>query len=420
MKNSLLHTPEGVRDIYNQECAQKLTLQNKINKLLKLYGYYDIQTPTFEFFDIFNQERGSIASHEMYKFFDRDGNTLVLRPDITPSIARSAAKYFMDEDMPIRLCYMGNTYINTSSYQGLLKETTQIGCELIGDNSASADAEMVALVIHSLLKAGLKEFQVEVGQVDFFKGLVEESGLDEETELNLRNLLENKNYFGVEELLSNQPINQRQKEVFIKLSELFGSVDILARAKELTQSTKAIKAIERLEKVYEILKDYGLEKYISFELGMTGHYRYYTGIIFKAYTYGSGDHIVTGGRYDKLLVQFGKDAPAVGFAIVIDQLMLALSRQKIDIKINMVNTMILYDISAQTPAVKLAMHFRNTQMPVQLIRKSSRRTVEEYRTFALQSGLHNILYLTDTGEQIQFINADDGNIEEIALTEYMK
>ena len=108
MKNQLLHTPEGVRDIYNEECEKKLELQNRLHKALKRHGYHSIQTPTFEFFDILGKKVGTIPSSELYKFFDREGNTLVLRPDITPSIARSAAKYFMDEDMPIRLSYMGN------------------------------------------------------------------------------------------------------------------------------------------------------------------------------------------------------------------------------------------------------------------------------------------------------------------------
>ena len=117
MRNQLLHTPEGVRDIYNEECEQKLILQDRLQKVLNTYGYHPIQTPTFEFFDIFGKEIGTTPSKELYKFFDREGNTLVLRPDITPSIARSAAKYFMGEDMPIRLWYMGNTITNNSSYQ---------------------------------------------------------------------------------------------------------------------------------------------------------------------------------------------------------------------------------------------------------------------------------------------------------------
>ena len=117
MQRKLLHTPEGVRDIYNSECARKLILQENLHRLLKKYGYHAIETPTFEFFDIFSREIGTTPSKDLYKFFDREGNTLVLRPDITPSIARCAAKYYGDEEFPVRLCYMGNTFINNSSFR---------------------------------------------------------------------------------------------------------------------------------------------------------------------------------------------------------------------------------------------------------------------------------------------------------------
>lgn len=142
MRRQLLHTPEGVRDIYNGECEKKLKIQKELHRTLLQFGYHTIQTPTFEFFDVFNREIGTIPSKDLYKFFDREGNTLVLRPDITPSIARAAAMYFEEETMPIRLCYMGNIFINNSSYQGRLKESTQLGAELIGDNSIEADAEI--------------------------------------------------------------------------------------------------------------------------------------------------------------------------------------------------------------------------------------------------------------------------------------
>ena len=183
MKSQLLHTPEGVRDIYNEECEKKMQLQNELFGILKGYGYHPIQTPTFEFFDIFGKEIGTTPSKELYKFFDREGNTLVLRPDMTPSVARAAAKYFMDEDMPIRLCYMGNTFINNSSYQGRLKESTQLGAELIGDGTAEADAEILAMVVECLQKAGLKDFQISVGHAEFFRGLAAAAGIGETGEL---------------------------------------------------------------------------------------------------------------------------------------------------------------------------------------------------------------------------------------------
>ena len=146
MTDQMLHTPDGVRDIYNGECKQKLLLQERLHDVLRQYGYRDIQTPTFEFFNIFGKEIGTTPSKDLYKFFDKDGSTLVLRPDFTPSIARSAAKYYTEDDMPVKLCYMGNTFINSNAYQGRLKETTQCGAELIGDGTVAADAEILAMV----------------------------------------------------------------------------------------------------------------------------------------------------------------------------------------------------------------------------------------------------------------------------------
>lgn len=390
MENKLLHTPVGVRDIYNVECAKKLHVQDKIHNVFQRYGYRDIQTPTFEFFDIFSKERGSVESKNMYKFFDREGNTLVLRPDMTPPVARVASKFFSDENMPIRLCYQANSYINNSEYQGKLKEFTQLGGELIGDNTSDADAEVVAIVIDSMLEAGLKEFQVEVGQVDFFKGLIEENGIDAESEDTIRALIENKNYFGMEEVISEIDIPSESKEIFMKFSELYGSVDMLSEAKALTKNKKSLKAIDRLEKLYNILTAYGYEKYVSFDLGMLSQYHYYTGIIFKTYTYGTGDAIVTGGRYDSLLKQYGKNAAAVGFAINEDQLMVALNRQKIEVEIEYDNSMILYKSELHGDAIKLASKLRAKGDKIVLMRKRSSVTEEEYIEYAKRMGINKI------------------------------
>ena len=161
----LIHTPEGVRDVYNQECTKKLYMENQIEQVFHAFGYQDIETPTFEFFDVFGREVGTTPSRELYKFFDRDGNTLVLRPDFTPSIARAASMYFMEETMPIRLCYRGSSFVNSSSYQGRLKESTQMGVELLNDDSAMADAEIIAMTVKVMLDAGLTDFQISIGHV---------------------------------------------------------------------------------------------------------------------------------------------------------------------------------------------------------------------------------------------------------------
>lgn len=394
MKRQLLHTPEGVRDIYNDECEKKMILQDSLHHAMKEYGYHTIQTPTFEFFDIFGKEIGTTPSKELYKFFDREGNTLVLRPDITPSIARSAAKYFMDEDMPIRLCYLGNTFINNNSYQGRLKESTQLGAELIGDNSIDADAEILALATECLLRAGLTDFQLSVGHVDFLEGLVEAAGLEENEILELKDLIANKNFFGVEELVEGFHLNPELSQLFAMLGTFYDGTEELVQAKIYAKNyPKILHALLHLEELQKVLEVYGIEKYISYELGVISHYEYYTGIIFAGYTFGTGEAIVKGGRYDELLTHFGKDSASIGFAIVVDQLMAALSRQKIDIPVAHQNELIVYDAMQKTKAIQMAIQKRKDGRNVELIRKDAGKTKADYEAYALRNHLADVIYL---------------------------
>lgn len=394
MKRKLLHTPEGVRDIYNTECARKLILQENLHDLLKKYGYHAIETPTFEFFDIFSREIGTTPSKDLYKFFDREGNTLVLRPDITPSIARCVAKYYGDEEFPVRLCYMGNTFINNSSYQGRLKESTQLGAELIGDNSVAADAEILALVVNALKTAGLQEFQIGVGHVDFFKGLTQAACLEEDTQAELIDLLSNKNFFGVEELIDSLHLSGDLKELFSMLGSLCMTEDMIKRAKELAHPFPTIlNALERLEDLTQVLTCYGVDKYVSIEPGMLSSYHYYTGIIFSGYTFGSGEPIVKGGRYDNLLPYFGKNAPSIGFAVVIDQLLAALSRQKIEIPVKDDQILIVYKEVKQTEAIQKALSLREQGTGVSLVKWEETKTAEDYQSYAQRMHMGDTLFM---------------------------
>ena len=329
MSKQLLHTPEGVRDIYGSEYEKKTFVEQSLRKTIRSYGYEPIQTPTFEFFDVFSKEIGTTPSKELYKFFDKEGNTLVLRPDFTPSIARCAAKYFMEEQRPIRFTYMGNTFTNTSNLQGKLKEITQMGAELINDSSVEADAEMISLMVETLKAIGLQNFIVTVGNAEYFKGMCEEAGLDEETEYELRSCISGKNFFAAEELLNAKNIAEPYKGKLLAIADMFGNMNSLENARALATNPRSLHAIDRLSQLYEVLKLYDVADYVSFDLGMLSKYNYYTGVLFKAYTYGVGNAIITGGRYDTLLGRFGKEAPAIGFAIVVDDLLEAMDHQRI-------------------------------------------------------------------------------------------
>lgn len=367
MQNKRLHTPEGVRDIYNDECEKKHYILDRMRQVIQSYGYRFIETPTFEFFDIFGQEVGTTPSKDLYKFFDREGNTLVLRPDMTPSIARAASKYFPIETEPVRLCYEGNVFINNNSYQGRLKESTQLGVEFIGENSVDADGEIIALVVNNLKAAGLEQFQISIGHADLFRQLMKAADFDAEAEETLRDLILNKNFFGVDEFLERHQVTDDLRCLFSMLGKMYASPKEWAGMNEIALRFPGVAdALSYLQELYELLEVYDVTKYVSFELGLISSYSYYTGILFSGYTFGSGEPIVKGGRYDGLLSYFGKEAPAIGFALMVDQLLLALERQKIAISAGQEAEIILYTPQQRKIAATTAEELRNAGKIVRL------------------------------------------------------
>ena len=325
---NLIHTPEGVRDIIPSELDKKIETAGKLIKTMKDCGFKLMQTPSFEYFDVFANNIGMTPSSQLYKFYDKEGNTLVLRPDFTPAMARAYSKLYYDNDGPVKLCYCGNTFVNASDLNGRLKESTQIGAELYNDDSAEADASMISLVISCMKCAGFDDFIVSVGNVNFFRGLCEEMGLTDADESTLRNLILSGNNYRVRELLDELKVDREYADLFVHLSDSFSTADSLNGLKKRIKSKRCKEALERLAAITGILEKEGNSSYISIDLGLLNMYDYYTGVLFRAYTFGSGDAVMKGGRYDNLVKEFGNDTPAIGFGISLDELMFARSDQK--------------------------------------------------------------------------------------------
>ena len=414
-----IHTPEGVRDTYGKECARKRVLERQIEQLFHTYGYQHIETPSFEFFDVFGKEVGTVSSRNLYKFFDRDGNTLALRPDFTPSIARAASMYFAEEMMPIRLCYQGSVFINNSSYQGRLKESTQMGVEFLNENSPEADAELIAMAVSVMKKANLKEFQVSVGHAGFFSALAEEAGISEEQKQELKHLLIIKNRFGAQEMVQKLKLREDLAAAFDRIPELVGDKRMLGAAGSLTRSPKALEALRRLEQIQDLLAAYGCEKYVTFDLGMLSPYEYYTGIIFQAFTYGTGDAVIKGGRYDNLLARYGKEAPAVGFTTEVDALLSALERQRIEIPVENSMTMVLYPDRLEKLALAFAAAHRARGMDMACVRFRQGKVLEDYRLYGMRNQFGGIIYFRSESE-VYALNLASGQTDRVDMSPYLK
>lgn len=392
--NGLLHTPEGVRDIYNEECELKNILEQRILKTMHQFGFRNIETPTFEFFDVFNKERGSVSDREMYKFVDRYNNTLVLRPDITPSIARAATKFINEKNQPLRFCYLENTFINPKAYEGRLSETTQSGAELIGDESIDADAMMIALTVKCLKNSGLRDFKVEIGNVNFYRSLIKQSEFTPSQEERIINLIEEKNFYGVEEFTAGIS-GVKSADIFLKLPSLFGNIERIKGALEYKLNKEAKDSINNLIRLHELLEIYKVNEYVSYDLGMISKYEYYTGVIFKGFAAGMDDYVVSGGRYDSLFPQFGVKAAAIGFGITIDRLLKAVKSRGDFKREENQKTIILYSEKFMKEAIDLATEIR--QKGEIAITQDLQRDIDYYKEYANINNIKTIILIDEKG-----------------------
>lgn len=355
-------TPEGFWDLLFPESYKKRNLETKIRDIFGKFCYLEHETPILEFYDLFGD--GRIKSEAMYKFFDKQGRILALRPDITIPIARIVASKFSNEKLPLRFSYIDKVFRFNENY-GRQKEISQAGIELIGVNNSRADAEVIIVIIESLIESGLTQFQIDIGQVDFFKGLLEDCVLKEDEVETLSEYVDKKDVLGIKEVINKAEIAENLSQVIIKLPSLYGGINVISDAKELVKSKRSLDALENIEEVAGIITQRGYQKYISIDLGMVKRLNYYTGLIFRGFSYGVGYPILSGGRYDDLIQKFGVDLPAVGGYINITELMIALDRQKIEIKVPKSNVMLASDRFGINNLFLMSKLFRNKGYPVE-------------------------------------------------------
>lgn len=404
MINNKLHTTAGVKDYLPEECALKNKIEEKIKYVFDKYNYKCVITPTFEFEEVY-YDMGGADRKRMYKFLDRDGSILALRPDVTPAIARIAATAYDKEDLPLRFSYVGNAFRYNENYQGKLREFTQAGAELIGVNSIEADAEAIMLAVNSLIAVGIEDFRVDIANVDFLKGVLEEANIDQFTQEKIIDGVVAKNYVEVNNIARELKISEKLKRLFYDLPLLIGDISMLDAARELVKNERSISALDYMARLYELLKGCGYEKYISFDLSVTGHFDYYTGIVFRAYTKGTGFSVIDGGRYDKLSESFGASYPAVGLAVKINDIMTALENTKGCTITSKADVLAVFTERGRQSALKKADELRRDGKRVEVSLVGS--DIEKNRVYACKNNISEILFFDgETAQSIKVTEAE--------------
>jgi ATP phosphoribosyltransferase regulatory subunit len=390
------NVPEGIRDILFKDCANKVVVEQKLREFYLKRGYLQIITPTIEFYDVFDSESVWMEQEKMYKLFDSDGRILVLRPDITTPVARIAGTKLKDSYYPSKLCYSLNVFRSNENLNGKSNEFTQSGVEIIGSDSLRADIEVMSTGIKALLAVGLEDFKVELGQVQFFKGIMEDTKLGEEDIEKVRSYIEDKNFGALNDFLdSREDLDEETVLLLSTLPRLFGDISVIEQARKLTNNIKALEALNIIEEIYKILSSMGLSKHFSVDLGMVHHINYYTGVIFRGYVEGAGKDVLYGGRYDSLISNFGANLPATGFALDVDSLVDILNKEgKIEGDLSE-DYLICYDLVDIDKASDLADDMRSKGFICEL---SLYEDMNENIRFAKARKIKNIITLKNNGE----------------------
>ncbi len=401
MGNYRFHTPDGVNDILPEECRTKRALEQKLRTLFSTHGYREIETPGIEFYDVYAGDR-FVAQENLYKLVDQDGRILSLRYDGTVPVARLAATLFRDAPPPLRLSYIENMYRFRESGGGRQREFCQAGVELLGLSSAEADAEVIALAISAALKIGVTDLQISIGQTEFFKGLMEEWSIPADDAEDISRHIDQKDTVALEKAAARYGLSETEKETLLKIPALFGTYDALEDFGNRVSSPRAKAALENLREILDILDDYGYTKYVSIDLGMLRSLDYYTGMIFKGFTYEIGFPIISGGRYDKAVTAFGRDLAAVGFSMSLNLCMTALRRQGKEPAPLRTDAIIGYDAEPglRRMALEMASHMRKEGLAVLV--DCEGMTEEALADFAEKRKI----------EQVIFLNADSCGCEE--------
>lgn len=349
--------PLGMRDVLPELLQKQRVIERILRQCISRWGYDEIATPALEYFETVGVASATLTDH-MFKLLDKQGHTVILRPEVTAPIARVVSSLYKHVPYPIRLFYQANVFRAQEKEAGRPAEFYQTGVELIGDASVDADAEVIALAISCLQQAGVAAFKITIGHVDVVTGLLEEIVVDKHERLSLVKCLQHRDYAGYRQVVSTLSVTEEEKVKLLSLLQLRGGRESIEEGMQLLRNPKSVEAMQTISSLWDALAAYGVEEHILLDLTLIGRFDYYTGIVFEGYAADIGSSLLSGGRYDRLLEQFGRSAAATGFALEIDCL---LQVANIVAPFNQKRYVILYEQHQREEALRYAQQKRDEQ-----------------------------------------------------------
>lgn len=402
--------PKGMATFLPEAAFEKRRIEEVVMAVFASWGYREVIPPSFEYLDVIALGMGEELVDKGYKFVDRNnGRMMLLRPDITPQIARMAAMLMSNIPKPLRLCYQGNVFRHEEEHAGRARELFQMGGELIGTEGPEGDAEVISIAIRSMEALGLRDFKVSLGQVGFFNGLISEMEFPADLQKRIHDAVTRRDQACLDELMEDRSVPKHPIRKISRILSLFGQEEVFEKAARVSNSPRCRAALARLKEVYRILTAEGWGRKILIDLAEVRGSDYYTGVLFEVFSGEVGVPLGRGGRYDTLVGKFGEASPATGFAFNVDRLQEALEKSGKGEGKTFGDVLLLGTQKDLLRIFKAGALLRSRGFSV--IQQANGLAIPEAIKRAKTDGIKNILVLSGTNKAI-LINSRNGRRRE--------
>jgi ATP phosphoribosyltransferase regulatory subunit len=413
-----LTLPKGVKDFLPVNAAKIEYLRRTLHDLFDRWGYRPVISPSLEFLDVMELGLGAGLRNKTFKFDDRQTSRMIaFTPDCTPQVARIVATRMSERPLPLRLSYDARVLRHEEQQQGKDREIFQSGVELFGLKSAESDAEMIVMAIESLQALGVEEFTLDIGQVEFSRGIMEQVKLPAMQMQQVTETIERKDVSGLRQLLETTDLKPELCAQVLLLPRLFGGREVLDRAEAAVDNARSKRAIANLRAVVAALEVYGVEEFITFDLGVLCGLDYHTGITFDGYLSGVGQAVCSGGRYDKLTAAFGEPIPATGFTFNILNLLFALDQQLDAVALKSTDILICEPGSDKSLAQRIAKTLR--QQGYSVARDMLERPLDQTIDYAMKMNYRFVMIIGPDNESVTLHALSDGSEQMVTATEIL-
>ncbi|MFO7576352.1 MAG: ATP phosphoribosyltransferase regulatory subunit [Pelovirga sp.] len=400
--------PKGVRDFLPLKAAKLEYLQQQLRQVYTAWGFRPVIPPQLEFLDVLERGLGEGLRDRAFRFDDRQSNRLLaFPPDMTAQIARIAATRMSQMLLPLRLCYNGRVLRHTEQQAGKDRDIFQSGVELIGLDSPEADAEMIAMAIEALSAVGAEQFTIDIGQMEFFRGVMDGLSLDGPRTERVADAISRKDSSELDLLLTDVAISSAARDEILALPRLYGGREVLDRAERTVANDRSRRALENLARILDVLEIYGVSEHVTIDLGELRGLNYHTGMTFQGFLPGLGRSICSGGRYNNLTAQYGLDAPATGFTFSLLHLLFALDKTLDAIVEPSCDLLVFSRGSDLRSAQKLACGLR--QRGYSVARDILKRTEDETLVYARQMNYRYLAISAGEHQDVELICLADGS-----------